>query len=67
MEPKEEAEIRVKMDKEKEREGCSSFSLSVLFSVFYLNPKPEPMKAGSMNLKRIGQWNWIGWEQRGQD
>ena len=54
MEPKEEAEIRVKMDKEKEREGCSSFSLSVLFSVFYLNPTPEPMKAGSMNLMRIG-------------
>ena len=22
---------------------------------------------GPMNLKRIGQWNWIGWEQRGQD
>ena len=52
---------------EKEREGCSSFSLSVLFSVFYLNPKPEPMKAGSINLKRIGRGNWIGWEQRGQD
>ena len=27
----------------KEREGCSSFSLSVLFSVFFLNPKPEPI------------------------
>ena len=43
MEPKEEAEIRVKMDKEKEREGCSSFSLSVLFSAFYPNPTPKPI------------------------
>ncbi|MBS5469771.1 MAG: hypothetical protein KHX69_13345 [Clostridium sp.] len=52
----------MKMGMKKEREGDKSFSLSVLFSVFYLNPKPEPFEFRvvefrsdwSVELDRVG-------------